>query len=291
MPSHMMTKAAKLNALRQRRSTLDVSTRSRPAELMIVAVKPLAERRPAFHASGGAPGSAPEPTGALALELVHTVGALAPVIGVAPAICASIHVCWVDPSATHISAEAYAATVIAGAEGYLCEHYISTPDVFSPEPFAALPNVCFWASGAALLVLPALTNTELPVATLGMGVMLALLGVGSLVLHNTASRERTWQRAMGMHMVLAVAGCALTLALASLASTIRGPAVFPGDPLATWSQVLAMLVALLLIVCYEGLPVALDILCIFLPRIYVFFYVFFYVFRCTHICVLRCLGR
>jgi len=137
------------------------------------------------------------PEGIHAIEIQHTLPLLAVLVGIIPALVAGMHTHWIG-DVTFFDLEDLPLTndTKFAAHGHRNLYYLNTPDTFSPEPFAALSNLCFWTAGVGFLLLPGLMSKNLPVGTAGTGLIIALLGCGSLVFHNTASETETWQHAM-----------------------------------------------------------------------------------------------
>jgi hypothetical protein len=214
-------------------------------------VASLAERRAKWLDNADNANIAP-PVGMLVLEFVQIMSLLAPLIGILPAVFSSVHVYWI--------ADTEYVQASDTLEPDQCDKFIGTPRGFCPEPFAALSNITFWTVGAALYLLPLLTKNTLQGAVCGLGMLLALLGTGSMAFHDHAScASMIWQHAMDRYAMFAATAYAVVMAGVSLYDTIWDRVILPGDAVAAWSNVWALGAVMVTIMYQEDLDAIIMI--------------------------------
>lgn len=103
------------------------------------------------------------------------------------------------------------------------------------EPFSTYSNVCYWAAGAGIYALPAITGAFAYPQLYAAGSQFILLGAGSAAFHANGSNMGSWEHAVDIFSIYMLFVTMAHVAITGLYYTVLGRAQRPRDavPLAT----------------------------------------------------------
>ena len=131
------------------------------------------------------------------------------------------------------------------------------------EPFSALGNLCSWAAGVGLYVLPFLSFERLPAQAFGAGMLLVLLGGCSGAFHADGSRPGTWQHATDRIMMYALVMYLGVVSFGGLWQAFRGHSASPRSWVGLTVNLLAPFAVVVVVLYQEEIDTKLLYLVIY----------------------------
>ena len=145
----------------------------------------------------------------------------------------------------------------------MSEYYSFTPKVQFAEPFSTLGNLCFWAAGVGLYVLPFLSFERLPAQAFGAGMLLVLLGGCSGAFHADGSRPGTWRHATDRIMMYALVVYLGVISFGGLWQAFRGHSASPRSWVGLTVNLLAPFAVVVVVLYQEEIDTKLLYLVIY----------------------------